>query len=209
VVKSLLQARAGLDGYGFEVDGLRVQEHTSLALVSIGIPPTDHVAQAQVLGSQLSVSIPPIGHYATVNDSGHFPIHPDGELPILLSLQQDQLWLLSADGSLDTSAFQQTLGSPSFRCTDQSGAWVLLELSGVRCGQVLERLCALDIDESVFKNDHVVRTAMHHMGCVLLRKSADTFLLLSPRSSALSLVHAIEQSATHVVNEALLHSATA
>ena len=80
--------------------------------------------------------------------------------------------------------------------TDQTDAWVCLEISGPETILALERLCPLDIAR--FTDGTAARTVMQHMGALIIRLSADRFLLLSARSSAASFLQAVETSYRNV-----------
>ena len=90
------------------------------------------------------------------------------------------------------------------RLTDQSDGWVTLELGGIDAPAVLERLCPLDLDPDVFDHEAVARTSMEHMAVVIQRSADNGFELMSPTSTAASLLHAIETVALHIANEQAL-----
>ena len=78
--------------------------------------------------------------------------------------------------------------------TDQSDAWVVLEVSGPDCRLALERICPIDLHPDAFAVNAVARTVMEHMSAIIWRKGENEFRLCSARSSAGSFVHAVENS---------------
>ena len=82
--------------------------------------------------------------------------------------------------------------------TDQTDAWVVLELSGASSREALERICQIDLNKDAFKLNSMARTSMEHMSAIIVRTSKDTFLLMSASSSAFSFLHAVELSAQHI-----------
>ena len=90
-----------------------------------------------------------------------------------------------------------TFGESAY-ITDQTDAWVILEISGESSREALERICQVDLDKNVFQLDGMARTTMEHMSAIIIRKADDTFYLMSASSSAKSFLHAVELSAQHV-----------
>lgn len=72
--------------------------------------------------------------------------------------------------------------------TEQTDAWVRLELAGA-LPPLLERLCNLDLAR--FAPGSATRTVIEHVGVHAIRRAPDRLTLLGPRSSALSLHHAL------------------
>ena len=58
---------------------------------------------------------------------------------------------------------------------------------------LLERLC--NVDFPAVPDGHATRTMMEHLGCYLIKHGAGTVRLYGPRSSAKSLLHAVEVAA--------------
>jgi len=97
----------------------------------------------------------------------------------------------------DLSMLAQELATTA-AVTDQSDSWVVLEVSGERSHDVLERICPIDLHDSQFPDGAVARTMMEHLSVIVVR-SSNRFVLLSPRSSADSFRHALTQSADFVL----------
>lgn len=185
-----LQAETAFGGYDNNFGGTSLKEISDLAIYSIGLPQDD----APVLSSikaLLGVNWPKPNCTAS-SDDGQYR---------LLGLQTEQvLALVFAENTAEGQAvLLPTIDSSAF-ITDQSDSWAALEISGADCVPALERLCPLDLHESVFAIGNVSRTIMEHLSVVILRESRERFLLLSPRSSAQSFLHAIEVSLRNVID---------
>lgn len=75
--------------------------------------------------------------------------------------------------------------------TEQSDAWVRLDLAGPGLERLFEKLCNLDL--AAQRQGFASRTVIEHMGCYLIRHEGVT--LYGARSMAGSLVHAITEAA--------------
>ncbi|MCU0905293.1 MAG: sarcosine oxidase subunit gamma, partial [Tabrizicola sp.] len=77
--------------------------------------------------------------------------------------------------------------------TEQTDAWVAFDLAAPDLTPVLERLC--NVDFSNVPTGYATRTMMEHLGVYLIKHGPDKARLYGPRSSAESLLHAIETAA--------------
>lgn len=79
--------------------------------------------------------------------------------------------------------------------TEQSDAWVCLDLVGPDTDPVMELLCNLDIRAMAIGD--AARTVIHHLGCFVIRMEPEKGLRIQgPRASAGSLHHAIKTAMT-------------
>ena len=86
--------------------------------------------------------------------------------------------------------------------TDQTDAWVSLNLSGVLAGDVLARLVPLDLRGA--HRGQAFRTALNHMPLILIPEGEDTFTLLTFRSMARTAWHELEEAMVKVAARAAL-----
>jgi sarcosine oxidase, subunit gamma len=109
------------------------------------------------------------------------------------------MWMIEApfDSHEDIAAHLKTLFGAAASITEQTDAWVRLDLFGGNLVTLFERLSNLDL--SVLSDGHVSRTVIDHLGCYLVRQSAGLITLYGPRSSAKSLLHALEVAAKSVI----------
>ena len=78
--------------------------------------------------------------------------------------------------------------------TDQSDAWVGLELSGAASADVLARLVPVDMRPQTLPEGHTVRTLLGHMNASITPTGKDTYLILVFRSMAETLVHEMQEA---------------
>lgn len=105
-------------------------------------------------------------------------------------------WFVHAEGTGDDlcRALAAALGDHA-SITDQSDAWVRIDLVGAAAHGVLEKLCLLDLHASVFPPGTVACTVMDHTGVMIAcLDEAPRFALWAGRSSARSFAHALEQA---------------
>jgi len=183
-----LTARSPLGGAQLDFDGVALAEETALGIVSIATPLGGDEALSRAVSDAYAAEVPEIGR-AALADTGKAR---------LLRLAPDQMFLLVADaGDNPVANVADGLGEAAY-LTDQSDGWAMLRISGAKSRTALERICPLDLHVDAFPGGHVARTVMEHMGVIILHEDPDTFLLLSPRSSAASFLHAVETSVRNV-----------
>lgn len=76
-------------------------------------------------------------------------------------------------------------------CTDQTGGWTALRLTGPHAEAALARLVPLDVRSARFPPGRCVRTALNHMAAILTRDAAG-FGILVFRSMAETAWHELE-----------------
>ena len=80
--------------------------------------------------------------------------------------------------------------------TEQTDAWVAFDLAAPDLTPILERLC--NVDFSNVPAGYATRTMMEHLGVYLIKNGSGAARLYGPRSSAESLLHALETAAVAV-----------
>lgn len=177
-----LASQSPLDGLNRSHGDITLSEPPGLALVSVATPLGGHEILSAALVSAFGATLPRAGASTTSEDG----------TVRFLGLQSDQAFALfkyAGDDPRATIAGQ--LGEAGYY-TDQSDSWAMLRLSGAGSLIALQRLCMLDLDPREFPAGAVARTAMEHLAVIILREGDDAFLLMSPRSSANSFLHAVE-----------------
>ena len=99
------------------------------------------------------------------------------------------LWLLSGIAAPDL---------PGAALTDQTDAWVTLDLTGPRIAGVMSRLVPLDLREGAFPEGRAVRTEMHGMMVALARTGPESLRIMAFRSMAGTLAGTISEAMEHV-----------
>lgn len=77
--------------------------------------------------------------------------------------------------------------------TEQTDGWARFDVILADPAALFERLCAVDLART--EPGAAVRTVIEHLGCFLIRRAADRIVLITPRSSAASFLHALETAA--------------
>jgi sarcosine oxidase, subunit gamma len=80
--------------------------------------------------------------------------------------------------------------------TEQTDAWVAFDLDAADLAPLFERLC--NVDWPAVPEGYATRTVMEHLGVYLIKHGPGAARLYGPRSSAESLLHAIETAAHSV-----------
>ncbi len=171
-----------LGGFDRKFGANRVSEITNLALVSVAVPQSKEHELENVLQEvwQLSFPSPVMSEFSS-------------EIRAIQSTPDQLMFLFSHDIPNAAEHISAKLGTNGYT-TDQTDAWVMIEVSGPDVLAALERLCPIDLDQSVFAVGAYARTVMEHMGGTIVRLDSDRFLLMSASSSAGSFLHAVTQS---------------
>ncbi len=183
-----LTAREPFDGMRLETEGVTLSGVTGKALVSAAIPNGGEAAFAKSLQAAYGVSLPAPGATALSRNSA----------TLLIGLQRDQIFLMfDRTDDWPERCVSGKLGDATC-VTDQSDGWVMARMAGPRCREALERICRLDLHPEAFAEGAVARTLMEHLNVIVWRDGAESFLLMSPRSSASSFLHALETSILNI-----------
>ena len=186
MVEFTLVAAPILGGADIAIGENRILERDDLALVSVATPLGGEAALAKALKKAWSLDMPSPRVATQAGDIR------------ALSTAPDQILLIFPHATPDANAHVQSALNGAGYSTDQTDAWIVLELSGPDTLAALERLCPLDLDPKVFPVGAAGRTVMEHMGALIHRIDAERFLLMSASSSAGSFLNAVETSYRYV-----------
>lgn len=173
--ETLLKATPVLGGLDLDIGGNRIVERADLALVSIAVP----------LGGDARFELfkmPPPGRSVVQGDMRTVWMAPN------------QVMLIFPWATPDAEVHVQGKLKGVGYTTDQTGGWMVLEVSGPDTLGALERICPVNLDPSVFPVDAAARTIMEHLGALIIRLGDERFLLAAASSSAASFAHAVETS---------------
>ncbi|MFK7869372.1 MAG: sarcosine oxidase subunit gamma [Roseobacter sp.] len=178
----------GGDAVKSEVIGhVTLTEVADLALASVAARLGSEQSCAEGLAALLGTAVP--GPNAAVLGTHYAAVW----------MAQDQ-WMLGAsfESHEDIAAGLKSHFGPTASITEQTDAWVTIDLTGENVVDLLERLCAAPARR--MKAQGAQRTVIHQMGCFLVCGSDDGtfFRVIGPRSSAGSLWHALTQAALSV-----------
>ncbi len=166
-----------LAGLSRRIGALQLQTVPELVLTSLAVPLGGDAAAEAALQTATGLGVPALGLSLAKGGAR------------VIRLAPDQLMLAT-----DTAP-PAGLSGP-FYTTDQTDAWVTLDLSGPTCAAALERLSMLDIVG--FPVDGAQRTLIAHLAVILVRVAPDRWWLMSAASSAKSLAKAVEAALTAI-----------
>lgn len=187
VANSILKSTAPLHNFSQRIGDTEVREVTDLDIVSLAVSVEAKASLDAILQQSVGLSFPIVG---TIQRNGHDIA--------LLGLQIDQCFMVSRSQQTDPVTTAANITESSAYLTDQSDSWVILELQGPSATRALERICPIDLSNTVFGERTVARTAMEHISVIIERPAVDTYRLYSPRSSANSFLHAVTVSLENV-----------
>lgn len=181
-----LEATSPLGGYTHDFSTVQIEEITDKALVSIAEPLGIKTKLKTALKKNLGAEWPAIGSSTNSSKGYH-----------LLGVQSDMIFaFFDHPGGLADKPIKSMLKDNAY-CTDQSDAWAMIKVSGEGIYAALERICPLNLSPDVFEVGSVARTSMEHLGVVILKTEANTFVLMGATSSAGDLLHAVTLSVTN------------
>jgi sarcosine oxidase, subunit gamma len=113
-------------------------------------------------------------------------------------LSTDQ-WMIEAPFLTheDISEHLKAIFGDAASITEQTDAWVRLDISAPQLQPLLERLCNVDL--ATASVGFATRTVIEHIGCYIIFRSANTVTLYGPRSMAGSLIHILEVTAHSII----------
>ena len=180
----MLTSQSPLSKLELDFGEVAVTEHVSRAIVSIATPYGGGEKLSKAVASSLKTEIPAIGKSTTSNV----------DRALLLGMQQDQMFMLfdySENSAVDY--LPQEIKDAGY-LTDQSDSWVMISIFGPKARTVLQQTCPVDLHSSIFHNGAVIRTVMANLSTIIVCEEENTFLVMSPRSSAKSCFKVLEKS---------------
>lgn len=110
-----------------------------------------------------------------------------------------EMWMIEAPFATheDIAAHLRAIFGETASITEQTDAWVRLDLTAPDPGRLLERLTNIDLGSK--PAGFAARTVIEHLGVFLIKRSAGEVTLYGPRASAGSLMHALEVAAKSVL----------
>lgn len=176
-----LTALGAATAFGAVIGPVRIAERFDLALASLATRRgrDDDLAKAAIAAG---VPLPPPSQAATGSPFGAFWLAPDQ-------------WMIEAPlaSHEDITAHLKPLFGDAASLTEQTDAWVRFDLSGENLWPLFERLTNLDLQ--ALPDGFAARTVIEHIGCYLIRRTPREVVLYGPRSSARSLLHALQEAA--------------
>ncbi len=181
-----LEPIAPLGGLDLQIGHNRVIEQVDLALVSIAIPLGGDDVLAQRLQDHWGLASPEPTQTSTCDDWR------------AVSMTADQIMLIGQGDRPTTEAEIAAKLNGTGYTTNQTSAWVCLEVSGPDTVAAFARICPINLALAAFPIGASARTMMDHLGALIIRLDDDCFQVLSASSSAASFAHAVETSYRNV-----------
>jgi len=155
-----------------------IAENAGVALASVAARAGHEKACYKVLKSVLG-TVPDVGRAVLHDPEAGFWMGPD-QWMIGAPIESHEMLADDLKSKLGTAA----------SVTEQTGAWVVFDVTGDAMPDMLERLCAVPIRRMTAGD--VQRTVIHQLGCFVIRREADDHVrILGPRASAETLYHAL------------------
>lgn len=162
------------------VAGVTLTENPGLALASVMARMGHEAACAAHLADLLESDAPGPGRCRLHDPEAAFWMGPDQ-------------WMVGApfDTHEDLAAQLKTRFGETASITEQTDAWATFDLRGDGMEAVMELCCNINI--RAMQTGDAQRTSIHHLGCFALRRDPSNWVrILTPRSSAASLHHALK-----------------
>ena len=158
---------------------LTITERTDLALASVAARRGRDLTQA---AGAAGLPLPGPAQYLAGSPYAAFWVAPE-------------MWLVEApfaSHELIADLLKTALGDGA-SVTEQTDAWVVFDLAAPDPSVILERLC--NVDFAAVSTGYTTRTVMDHLGVYLIKHGPGAARIYGPRSSAESLLHALETAA--------------
>ena len=167
-----------LSGFDKTINQLNIREQTGFELVSIALAGGQENAAAKKLISYLGGALPTPSRFT------------DTKIGKTIWTGPNQCFLMTDEDNdrLDQELAAKFEGFAYF--TLQTDGWACLDVSGDDIYRVLERFAPLDLSSAPV--GFATRTTAHHMSVFVMKIAENKFTLLTPRSSANSFLHALE-----------------
>lgn len=163
------------------IGAVSIIERFDVALASLAIR-KGREAEVRALAAKAGLPLPEPARFAAGPSFSAFWVAPD-------------MWFVEADQSAheDIAGALKPLFGDAASITEQTDAWVRFDLGAEDLQGLLERLSNVDFARAA--DGFASRTVIEHIGCYLIRHGAGSVTLYGPRSSAASLLHALEVTA--------------
>jgi sarcosine oxidase, subunit gamma len=168
-----------------EIGPYRIVERCDVALASVATR-KDRAADVAAAAKSLGLPLPDPARWVDGAPFAAFWVAPE-------------MWFVEAPFASheDIVAHLKPAFGSSASITEQTDAWVRFDLSGVGLPTLMEQLSNVDL--APVPDGYATRTVIEHLGCYLIKRRQGEVTLYGGRSSAGSLLHALETTARSVV----------
>ena len=184
----VLTTQSALGGIERDFGEVTIAESTSHAIMSVAVPRGGEKELSEAIALSFKTKLPPVGESTTSTIKN----------ARILGMQQDQFFLLFEYSGLNAvNELSKEIRAAAY-LTDQSDSWVIITISGLQAYNALQRTCLVDLHRLNFPSGAVARTVMDHLSTIIVREEPNTFLLMSPSSSARSFLNCVETSIRNI-----------
>jgi len=181
---SQLTPTSPLLGFALKAPQAECAEQTGMAIISVSMAKSGAKKLASAMKGEYGVALPLPGQYVAIKDG------------MIVSSARDQFFVCQKTHPDKLLKTLLACCSGAATMTDQSDAWAQIMLTGAACTAIMERLCHIDTTSAAFPVGSAARTSIEHMGAIIARikpaaKQTDAFMILTPRSSANDMAHAL------------------
>jgi sarcosine oxidase subunit gamma len=184
----VLDAVTPLKGFNATINDVHIVEVSGMTITSLAVPLGKAAFFKSAIAKTANLSMPEPGTFTSNLKGGSR----------LVWTAPDQYFLLQPERpDSAVAALKPRLKNAAY-LTDQSDSWAIIAVSGERALEALERICPVNLHRDVFAVNMAARTHMEHLGVFILRINAETYWLMSARSSAQSFLHTVTLSAENI-----------
>ena len=185
-----LTAQSGL-GMAEPVDetwpDFSVHELAGLPILWVSVSAGGEAALSKTCEKAFGTGLPEPRRFA---DGGHNGGHDSGQARIIWAGER-QWFVTGVEGALPGPV------GKACHATDQSDGWIAVRITGRKTREVMEKLCGIDLHESVFPTHAAARAPIEGMISLIVCEdaTAGTFVLFFQRSSARSFLEHLRHAA--------------
>ena len=180
-----LVEKSALNGFSQIREELSVSEVTDFELISVAAARGSEIDFEKRFTKTLKISPPHPNQVVQI----------DGGAVIWTGQNQCLVMLGTPDVHADIK-LGETLGDSAYAVL-QSDGWACLRLTGGRFYDVMDRFIPLDLRRA--EKDFAARTQAHHISVIVVKQLDESWLLLTPRSTAHSFMGALIHVITNVL----------
>lgn len=181
-----LCALGGTEPVSHVIGTVRITENPAIAMASLGARHGREAALAASAAGLIGCPLPGPGGMAGEGHWAAFWTSP-GQ------------WMLTAPFASheDIAAIVKATVGADGSVTEQTDGWVRFEVEGAGAVAMLQRLCNVDVE--AMQAGQATRSQIEHLGTfVLCHRARTAFSLITLRSGAASMLHALETAARSV-----------
>ncbi len=173
------------ENYSRDWDGFSIAEITGVELVSLSVAGGHEKEFAKAMKTALGCALPAPG-----------TVVPAGEGLVMWTAPGQYLAMIPGGNDRADEELAAAIGATGYAVL-QSDGWGILQISGDKIFDVLERFVPLNLRNCA--DNFAARTSAHHMAVICVRLLDGAWLLLTPRTSAAGFLESLEHVTDNVI----------